>query len=275
MLRAMRVPLLRSIANHPLTSAQDAILAVSVLAIGLLLAVEFDLFSFAHELTTHERQITLMEAIALTVLLALCLAVFIVRRVREEQLDLQQRDEIDAEMRELRYQATRDELTSLPNRRVVFSRLKELDPEIDGRCHAFFLLDLNGFKRVNDRYGHPVGDNLLLVVAERLKRATRPADLLARLGGDEFAVLAHDVDYAEAQAVGRRYIVALNNEIWLDGVGYQIGVSIGAVLIPHDCTGVEEVLANADVAMYRAKDSGGSGLVFYCDLEQNISASSA
>jgi diguanylate cyclase (GGDEF)-like protein len=160
----------------------------------------------------------------------------------------------------------RDELTGLANRRAVLAGLKQIDPE-DGGCHAFFLLDLNGFKRVNDSYGHAAGDNLLLVVAERLKRVTRPTDLLARFGGDEFAVLAGGVDYAGAKAAGQRYIAALDNDIWLDGIAYRIGVSIGAVLIPEDGAVFDQILANADAAMYRAKGGGASALVFYRDAE--------
>jgi diguanylate cyclase (GGDEF)-like protein len=270
----MRLSLPRSIANNPWTSAQDAILAVSVLAAGLLLAIEFDLFHFAHELSVEEQRISLLEAIALTVLLALCIVAFVLRRVREEQIETEKRAEIDVAMRELRNQAMHDELTGLPNRRAMFSRLKELDPKGDGRQHAFFLLDLDGFKSVNDQRGHAAGDNVLLVVAERFKRVARPTDLLARLGGDEFAVLAHDVDYDGAKAAGHRFIAALDNKIWVDGVGHEIGVSIGAVLIPRDCTAVEAILGDADIAMYRAKAARGSALVFYCDLDQHGSLAS-
>lgn len=271
----MRISLLRSIAASPAASAQDAALAVSVLSAGLLLAIEFDLFHFAHELSVEEQRISLLEAIALTLLLALCIGAFILRRVREEQIEGERRAEIDVAMRELRDQAMHDELTALPNRRAMFARLRELDAQGDGRQHAFFLLDLDGFKRVNDEHGHAAGDNVLLVVAERFKRVTRPSDLLARIGGDEFAVLAHDVDYQGAKAAGERLIAALDNEIWVDGSGHQIGVSIGVVLIPQDCVAMEAILGDADIAMYRAKAANGSAVVFYCDLDQLGGANTA
>lgn len=259
----MQHSVLRSIVSNPWTSAQDAILAVSVLAAGLLLAIEFDLFHFAHQLTTEERQISLVEAIALTILLVICILAFVLRRVHEMQVEAERRLEVDAEIRELRDQAMRDELTDLPNRRAVLAHLRELNPAEDGRQHAFFLLDLNGFKQVNDRYGHAAGDSVLLIIAERFKGVSRPTDVLARLGGDEFAVLVYDVDHLGATAAANRYIGALDNKILVDGVGHEIGVSVGAVLIPKDCILIEDILANADVAMYRAKASRGSTLVFY------------
>lgn len=264
----MSTSLFRSIAANPWNSAQDAVLAVSVLATGLLLAIEFDLFEFVEELPSPEPRISLIEAIALTLLLAMCIGAFIYRRIREEQVDVTRRAEIDVAMRELRDQAMRDVLTGLPNRRVVIARLEELRLLGDQCRSAFFLLDLNGFKGVNDSYGHAAGDRVLQVIAERFKRATRPSDLLARLGGDEFAVLSYGVDYTGAVAVGSRFLASLEQKVWVDGISHDLGVSIGAVLIPDDCRTVEDILAYADKAMYRAKASDRSALVFYSDLDQ-------
>jgi len=267
----MRNSVVRSITANPWTSIHDALLGISALCVAGLLAIEYDLFRFGEELTVHERRITLAEAIGLTVLLAICIAVFIYRRIHEQRSDGARRAAVEDEMRELRDQAMRDPLTDLANRRAILGRLNEL--EEDGRSHAFFLLDLNDFKGVNDRFGHTAGDNVLQVVAERFKRATRPSDLLARLGGDEFAILAYDVDRAGAEAVGTRFIGTLENRIWVDGVGHDIGVSAGAVLIPRDGVAAAEILANADVAMYRAKAAERSTLVFFCDLNDEAALS--
>jgi diguanylate cyclase (GGDEF)-like protein len=260
---------LRSIAAHPGSSAQDAILALSVLSVVGLLSIELDLFHFAHQLTEAERRVSLVEAIALTILLGSCIAAFIHRRIRELRRDAEKRVALDREMSELRDQAMRDPLTNLANRRAVLSRLNELEQRADGGRHAFFLLDLNEFKQVNDRYGHAAGDSVLQVVAERFRRVSRPADLLARLGGDEFGILAYDVDRAGAEAVGNRFISTLQNKIWVEGVGHIIGVSAGAVLIPNDGIAAKEILANADVAMYRAKAVDGSALVFFSDVKMS------
>jgi diguanylate cyclase (GGDEF)-like protein len=263
--------ILRSITENARQSLHDALLVVSVMAVAGLLVIEFELFQFAHTLTDHERRVSLAEAVFLTVLLGLCIAVFVYRRMRDSAREREQRSKIDSEMQELRAQALRDPLTDLANRRAVFARLGELGAS--SGPHAFFLLDLNDFKSVNDQFGHAAGDWVLQVVAERFKRVARPTDLLARLGGDEFAILASDVDRAGAEAVGDRFIRALDNQVRVDGVGHDIGVAVGAVLIPADCKTAAEILANADIAMYRAKAAGRSALVFFCDVK--VDAASA
>lgn len=229
------------------------------MAVAGLLAIEYDLFRFAGEMTTTERRITLLEGVALTVLLGCCIAVFVHRRMQDQQRETDQRTEIN----ELRDLAMRDPLTNLPNRRAVLARLDELKHQEDGRRHAFFMLDLNEFKRVNDGHGHAAGDSVLQVVAERFRRVARPSDLLARLGGDEFAVLSYDVDRPGAAAVGTRFLGALENQVWVEGIGHDVGVSIGVVLLPQDGITAQEILAKADTAMYRAKATDRSALVFF------------
>jgi diguanylate cyclase (GGDEF)-like protein len=130
------------------------------------------------------------------------------------------------------------------------------------RQHAFFLLDLNDFKRVNDLHGHFLGDRGLQVVAQRFRAVTRPSDLLARLGGDEFALL-HDVDRRAAVAIARRLITSLEAEIRVGKHSYSIGVSSGAVLIPDDGKEVEEIIHHADLAMYRAKGQDQPSTEFF------------
>jgi len=164
----------------------------------------------------------------------------------------------------LRDEASRDPLTGLPNRRCLLDALAAATagPLQDGRRHAFFLLDLNEFKRVNDEHGHAIGDRVLRLVVERFKAASRPSDLLARLGGDEFAVLAYDVDRDSAEAIGQRLILSLDKPIAMDLPSHQIGVSIGAAMIPEDGVTPEEILADADFAMYQAKAQKRSAMVF-------------
>ena len=128
--------------------------------------------------------------------------------------------------------------------------------------NAFFLIDLNDFKRVNDLHGHSVGDRVLQVIAERFRTVARPSDVLARLGGDEFAVLSYNVDRDTAYAIGLRLIATLESEIQVGGHSQVIGASIGAALIPDDGTTAEGIIHNADVAMYRAKGQDQSSLVF-------------
>lgn len=258
-------PLVRAIVNNPWSSAQDGLLLAGVMLVTTLLALEYDLFKFVAELSEPQRKISLAEAIFLTILLALCILAFVLRRLGEERRDVARRVTANLELRELKALASEDSLTGLANRRALVSALTAAisSPPLDDRQHAFFLIDLNHFKRINDRYGHPLGDRILQVVAERFRTVTRPSDLLARLGGDEFAVLSYDVDRGTAYEIGLRFITALEREIRVGGHSHQIGASIGAALIPDDGTTPEEILRNADLAMYSAKRQDRASLVFF------------
>jgi diguanylate cyclase (GGDEF)-like protein len=112
-------------------------------------------------------------------------------------------------------------------------------------------------------HGHAFGDRVLQIIARRLRKSTRPSDLLARLGGDEFALLCYDVDRDTALAIGRRFIASLEGEIRAGGHLHIIGASIGIVLIPDDGANAEEVIHHADLAMYRAKGQDRSSVVFF------------
>jgi diguanylate cyclase (GGDEF)-like protein len=252
-------------AQHPRSSAQDVLLLSGVMTGALLLALEYDLFIFANELTTASRKLTLAEIIFLTVLLVIGIVLFILRRLREERADHARAFALELEMRDLKQQAMQDPLTGLPNRRAMLAALAEATkgPRCNGRRHAFFLMDLNYFKQVNDRYGHAVGDRVLQIVVERFRAAARPADILARLGGDEFAVLACDVDRDAALAIGQRFVAALRSDILVEGHAHRIGVSVGAALIPDDGVTLAEILRNADLAMYRAKEANSPMVMLY------------
>ena len=257
--------LLPAIIKNPWSSIQDGLLLSSVMLVATLLALEYDLFWFVSVLSQHQRKISLAEAIFLTILLALCIFAFVIRRLREDRHHVARHVATNAKLRELKALALQNSLTGLANRHALLSALTAAmaSPPSAGRKHAFFLIDLNDFKRVNDLHGHALGDRVLQVVVERFRTATRPSDLLARLGGDEFAVLAYGVDRDIASAIGRRFIATLESEINIGGHSHKIGAAIGAALIPDDGTTAEETIHNADIAMYRAKGQDQSSLVFF------------
>ena len=164
---------------------------------------------------------------------------------------------------EVRAQARTDELTGLPNRRALFEAVDRVLATASARNPAaLLLLDLDGFKEVNDGLGHHAGDELLRQIGPRLSAALRDGDLLARLGGDEFAVLLPEVDLDEASRVAARVQELIQRPFTVEGVRLHVGVSIGVATAPVPAATVQELLRCADVAMYAAK-SGREGVHVY------------
>ncbi|GAB3595267.1 cyclic Di-GMP phosphodiesterase RmdB [Angustibacter peucedani] len=154
------------------------------------------------------------------------------------------------------HQAQHDDLTGLANRKMLVTEAKASIVESlrTGEPCALFLLDLDRFKEVNDVLGHPVGDEVLRRVAQRLEAALRPGDLVARLGGDEFAVLCRRVRDAEAAvAIAERVRAALDVELVIDGQLIDLEGSVGVALVPDHASEYEVLFSRADVAMYLAK----------------------
>ena len=170
------------------------------------------------------------------------------------------------------YMAHHDGLTDLPNREYFQERLKQALDQSAGKRVGVLYIDLDLFKNINDSFGHPSGDRLLKEVAERLATAVRGANLAARLGGDEFAViLAADVSPNEASACATLLIDMLKAPYDIDGQEMIIGASIGIALSPGDGTTSEELMRNADMALYRAKSDGG-GVHHFFEREMDLQA---
>jgi diguanylate cyclase (GGDEF)-like protein len=161
--------------------------------------------------------------------------------------------------------ALHDNLTHLPNRALLNERLDQAIRKSGRHIHHFAVLfmDLDGFKSVNDLYGHRVGDLLLIEVSRRILDTTRDEDTAARLGGDEFVVLielAHPDDVAALvkrliESIGAAYSIALHT--------LQVSASIGIALFPKDGLSAQELLVNADAAMYHTKEQGRNGYTFF------------
>ncbi len=158
------------------------------------------------------------------------------------------------------YLAHHDALTGLANRSALVEKIEDACARCRRWSEQFgiLLIDLDRFKQVNDTFGHPAGDELLIEVAERLKGALRETDVLARLGGDEFAIVqsnpAAHVDAAETLAT--RIIAMMSEPFSIDGNIVSIGASIGIALAPSHGTRAEDLLKMADLALYQAKDMG-------------------
>jgi diguanylate cyclase (GGDEF)-like protein len=168
-----------------------------------------------------------------------------------------------------------DPLTGLPNRTNLRGQLAErLGNARPGQSVAVLYVDLDRFKSVNDSLGHPVGDALLLKVADRLKSALREGDLVARLGGDEFVVIqsgAHQPEAAEGVAI--RLIDLISRAYAVDGHMLHIGASVGIALFPDDGHDPDTLLKNADVALYQAKAEGrGCYRFFKPDMNERMQA---
>ena len=158
------------------------------------------------------------------------------------------------------HMAHHDGLTELPNRVLYQERLRvALDQDHQGKKRvAVLCIDLDLFKNVNDSFGHPMGDRLLKMVADRLRAEVRGNSLVARLGGDEFAVvLDTDASPNEVNDYATRLIATISAPYDMGGIDVVIGASIGIALSPGDGKTSEELLRNADMALYRAKSEGG------------------
>ena len=167
--------------------------------------------------------------------------------------------------RQREHESQHDALTGLPNRVLFGERLRAAVAGLgDGDTLAVALMDLDGFKEVNDTLGHHAGDEVLIEVAHRLVRSLQPAPFVARLGGDEFAaIFPAGYDLAQLEQCGRTIRTELSMPMPIEGVRVTLGISIGLAVAPRDGSDASTLLQRADVAMYAAKTGIGDGVCFY------------
>jgi diguanylate cyclase (GGDEF)-like protein len=234
------LPLLCLWAAHPREVLVWTAVAVLLAAAGWFLSVDGnDALPSAHHSHAAFNRIVSLAAIVATGLI-----VFQNRRAQRQLLRL----------------ATRDPLTGLSNRRALDDRLQDQCERSarSGRSFAVCLIDLDGFKAVNDRYGHAAGDRLLERVAQALTSAVRRYETVARIGGDEFVVILEDVaDADEALRVTRRLLDAIGLGQPKTKGSHRVGASAGVALRPLHAEDATGLLRQADAAMYRAKQAGG------------------
>jgi diguanylate cyclase (GGDEF)-like protein/PAS domain S-box-containing protein len=161
--------------------------------------------------------------------------------------------------KELGQMAHSDKLTGLPNRALLYDRLEQAMVQAKRKRTRFALLyaDLDGFKAVNDRYGHQTGDELLQAAARRLVSCVRESDTVARMGGDEFIILLSDLKHwEESSIVARKLLEAIGAPFSVGEVVCRIGISIGISIYPDNADDVQKLISCADFALYEVKQSG-------------------
>jgi diguanylate cyclase (GGDEF)-like protein len=181
--------------------------------------------------------------------------------------DVTERRQVEAK---IAHMARHDALTGLPNRVLLREKMEDALTRVGRGDHiAVHCLDLDHFKDINDTLGHSIGDALLRAVTERLLGAVREHDTISRLGGDEFAIIQIVDSAEEATGLARRIIEALGQPFELDAHQVVIGTSIGIAIAPEDGRQCDELLKNADLALYRAKADGRNS---YCFFEAEMDA---
>jgi diguanylate cyclase (GGDEF)-like protein/PAS domain S-box-containing protein len=191
--------------------------------------------------------------------------------------DITKRKNIERKLKHLAYH---DKLTSLGNRDLFDSEIKVFFNDVEnipGIFGALFFLDLDGFKQINDTFGHHAGDELLILTAKRLRNSLRDSDRVYRFGGDEFVILISSIrNKMEAATIAGNVLNEIRKSFMLKStenpVSVNIGVSIGITLLPENGNNIDNATKNADLAMYKAKDSGKNRFIFYStDLDASAS----
>ncbi len=188
-----------------------------------------------------DEEINLVRAVANTLATALA-------RLRDEE--------------RTRYEAVHDPLTGLANRTLLRDRLEHALQRSarSGAATGVLFVDLDNFKQVNDRYGHPMGDAVLVELGSRLRVAVRPGDTVARFGGDEFVAVCEELDAESAIAIGRRMMTAIQTPLVAGDVQHVLSASIGIALGHAD---PDTLVREADAAVYRAKAEGRGRIEFF------------
>ena len=208
--------------------------------------------------TGLDKDLVMRIALQVTLLIIIILAVIIMWN-RRLKMEVTQRKQLEAQMK---YMATHDELTGLANRVLLKDRINTAI-EFHHRqslLMAVLFLDLDGFKNVNDANGHYAGDELLVMVANRLQTCVRKSDTVVRFGGDEFVLLLTGLHHSdEATFVADKVLYLLQSPFELSSTKVQIGCSIGVAIYPNDGKDDTELLKTADALMYQVKSSGKNG----------------
>lgn len=188
-----------------------------------------------------------------------------------DQLSKKQ-EELAVTNQKLNELATKDPLTGLPNRTYIHHHFNDAYlGKWSAQNLAIIFIDLDGFKNINDSYGHDTGDQLLREVADILTNCVRSNDIVARLGGDEFLVVLHKIQEKECiEIIARRIISSLTKPITVNGNECKIGASLGISCFPEDGTEFGQLIRKADATMYIVKERGKNHFLFYSDIKKEL-----
>jgi len=248
----------------------DAIVICMLSAILFSIEYFYDLAPQLFQFALDYREWEVDNFVFVVFVMSLGSAIFSYRRVRELAVEMRARRSAELEARKL---ARHDPLTGLPNRRFFVETLGEvLQTTTAGSQSAVLMLDLDGFKSVNDAYGHAIGDQTLIEFAQRVSAIMREGAVFTRIGGDEFAVILPDIKSLDGPtALARRIVGAVSEPFSIGSVSTSIGVGVGIAIAPSDGMDPELLVQRADRALYRAKSEGRSCIRFFeADMDAHV-----
>ncbi|SDS78241.1 putative bifunctional diguanylate cyclase/phosphodiesterase [Bradyrhizobium canariense] len=241
---------------------RDAVTLVAAAVLAYVVAHTYDLAPKLFQLGIDYAEWELDDMIFVVFVMSIAMMIYAIRRYRDLSREIKSRIGAELEARKL---ARHDPLTGLPNRRFFEERLEEYL----GACSAthqaaVLMLDLDGFKAVNDTHGHAVGDKALSEFARRVSAIVRADAFLARVGGDEFTIIMPKIDSLDDPTnLARRIAAAVAEPFVVEHVTAEFGVGIGIAIAPNDGVHADELVRRADRALYRAKAAGRSSVRFF------------
>jgi diguanylate cyclase (GGDEF)-like protein len=242
---------------------KDGVVIVVILTAQFVCFDMGDLFLKFADFVKEYEDWGLDDLVLMSFMLCVSLMVFSFRRLQDLSKEVKGRAAAEGQALKL---ARHDPLTDLPNRRLFTERLDDalLRTRSEGYRTAVLMLDLDGFKAINDTYGHVAGDKTLLEVGERMSKVIRSDTMLARVGGDEFAIVLPNIASLDDPAGLARHIVgAIAEPFMIGSAAMTLGIGIGIAVAPDDGTEHDELVRRADLALYRAKAEGQSTIRFF------------